>query len=611
MKAVADAQYKFTDSGDADQYGADLQAALTALKATQSQVVEDFSNAWAGAAQTYVKEVSDKKATWVDDATGDEADYVAAAATADATETASDAGAVAAMDGTLAGDEATFEIALEDQNVLLDGTQGSEEEALVHGEAEADAADEVAYGQAAADYSYAVWNNYAQQLAATASALAAASPNPSADPAVALANYYAAVAQDNADQVSADGTELVSEELQITAEEVWLGDQTEAASVDETNADDAAVQEEMVTLLPEEVQAVEDSDAALAASLGEDANVQAAYQTGAARAIAASYVDAADATRDYDQAMAKAMVTWEASVAASQKAYATGQETFPELEADNNAAGAKLNDDLQTALKIEQTADAEAEVTEAESIGGAQVTLATAQGADEVELATAEAEVADTLAGQTTTAEEALGSTISAENAGNAETVAGDQSEATTVEGSEEIDAQQQLGVEEVTAATNLATAQADYAIAMAQAQAAAAAAFAAANPSDATTFQSLYAQGYVTWLTDLKPAFIASAAGVAQASAQKEQDLLAADVDLADQERRTTSTSSPAKRPSRPQNRTRSRSKPTATRSPRPPTRDRTRSARRKPTRRRCSIWLRRHRRTSSTPPRPTRTKS
>src|SRR6185437_16250122 len=188
---------------------------------------------------------------------------------------------------------------------------------------------------------------------------------------------------------------------------------------------------------------------------------------------------------------------------------------------------AEAGTDAAAATAVYQASYSEALLGELAGYGGAEVDEATLIGEDEVTLTTAEAATADALAGETVEAQEALGTTISDENAANAEAVAGDEAGTTTDEGVEEIAA------EEVTSATNLAGAEADYAIAMAQVQAAAAASFAAANPSDAATFASLYAQGYVQWLTDLKPAFVADAAAVAQAAAQDEEDLVAADVEL------------------------------------------------------------------------------
>src|SRR5215469_10249316 len=72
----------------------------------------------------------------------------------------------------------------------------------------------------------------------------------------------------------------------------------------------------------------------------------------------------------------------------------------------------------------------------------------------------------------------------------------------------------------------------------MAQAGADAAASYAQANPSDAQAqFDSLYAQSYVTWLTALKPAFVANATAVANAAGNDEVALVTSDVTLADQE--------------------------------------------------------------------------
>jgi hypothetical protein len=61
---------------------------------------------------------------------------------------------------------------------------------------------------------------------------------------------------------------------------------------------------------------------------------------------------------------------------------------------------------------------------------------------------------------------------------------------------------------------------------------------YAEANPSDGQAqFDSLYAQGYVTWLTNLKPAFVANATAVAQAAGNDEVALVSTNADLADQE--------------------------------------------------------------------------
>src|SRR6185437_4440904 len=169
---------------------------------------------------------------------------------------------------------------------------------------------------------------------------------------------------------------------------------------------------------------------------------------------------------------------------------------------------AEAGTDAAAATAVYQASYSEALLGELAGYGGAEVDEATLIGEDEVTLTTAEAATADALAGETVEAQEALGTTISDENAANAEAVAGDEAGTTTDEGDEEIAAEAELAAEEVTSATNLAGAEADYAIAMAQVQAAAAASFAAANPSDAATFASLYAQGYVQWLTDLKQAF-------------------------------------------------------------------------------------------------------
>jgi len=252
-KADADANYNYTVSQDWDQYSSAEAAAAAAVLSADVAASKALAITSASDAETFENALADAKVGGVDDVTTAEDEYVAATATAGATATKADAQAAATMDGGLASDESTFEIDLEGANVTLDGADGTDQEGLVHDEAEADATDETAYGQATANYETSIWNNYAGQLGAIASATAAASSNPAADPAVALANYHAAVAQIEANQTGADGTELVSEEQQIAGEEVSLGDQTETASVDETNAADAAVQSETTTLLPEEV----------------------------------------------------------------------------------------------------------------------------------------------------------------------------------------------------------------------------------------------------------------------------------------------------------------------------------------------------------------------
>ncbi|HWB12674.1 MAG TPA: hypothetical protein VG826_25840, partial [Pirellulales bacterium] len=72
----------------------------------------------------------------------------------------------------------------------------------------------------------------------------------------------------------------------------------------------------------------------------------------------------------------------------------------------------------------------------------------------------------------------------------------------------------------------------------MAQIAADAAASYAQANPGDGQAqFDSLYAQGYVTWLTDLEPVFVANATAVADAAGADEVALVTTDVNLADQE--------------------------------------------------------------------------
>jgi len=416
--------------------------------------------------------------------------------------------------------------------VQFDTTDNSNEETLVHSQDEADSTDEVGYGQANATYQDAIWSNYATSVGNALSGV------PSGTPESALLQYYASIALDESNQVSTDGSDLVNEETQISGQEVTLGDETEAALVGQTNADDAAQQTEMGTLLSEEVQAVKNADADLTQAVGSDADAQAAYQTSVADAVAQFYQDKAAASQTHDNAVAAAMAAQVKGDASNWVAYLENNITLDQLNAENAADSDTMNAAVQAARVAELGGYGDAEITEATTIGTAEVTLATAQGADEVGLAGDEAQVADTLTGETVSAQETLGGAIADENTTDAETVAGDESDTTTNEGTEENSTEQGLAGEEVTTAGNLAGAQADYAIAVAQILAAAATGLSQADPSDGqAAFDALYADGYVTWLTDLKASFVADASGVAQAAATDEENLLAADVNLADQE--------------------------------------------------------------------------
>jgi hypothetical protein len=361
-------------------------------------------------------------------------------------------------------------------------------------------------------------------------------------PQAALAQYYATVAQIEANQVSTDGTDLVGEESQIAGQEVTLGDEEETASVDETLGVDGAVQTEMNTLLPEQVQAVKNADGDLAQAVTDDADAQAAYQTSVADAVAQYYQDKAAATRDdYDKALASAAASADESLE-PMWADVQFETTKPgEVSSALAAAAAAYNSAYVSARSTTLGGYGDAEITEATSIGAAEVALATTEGGDEVNLASEEAGVADTLAGQEASADETLVSTTGSVNATTAETVAGDEASTTSSEGDEEKTAQQQLSSEEVTTAGQIAGAQADYAISMAQIAAAALPMPAGEGPGtgalDQAGFSSRWAQGYVQWLSDLKPSFVADATAVAQAAAQDEEDTLAADVNLADEQ--------------------------------------------------------------------------
>src|SRR5487761_1591707 len=216
----------------------------------------------------------------------------------------------------------------------------------------------------------------------------------------------------------------------------------------------------------------------------------------------------------------------------------TGVPITENLAADIASVTASESSAVEAAQLSEIGGYGDAEITEAQTIGKAEIDLATAQGGDEVSLANEESAVADTLQSEKAAADETLGAALAGDGETDSETAAGDESNTTSIEGGDEIATQTQLAAEEATTAMNLAGAQADYAIALAQVASAAASAFAQANPGDGQAqFDLLYAQGYVTWLTDLKPAFVADATGVAQAAGQKEIALVSADVNLADQE--------------------------------------------------------------------------
>ncbi|HEV3022531.1 MAG TPA: hypothetical protein VGX76_08685, partial [Pirellulales bacterium] len=391
-----------------------------------------------------------------------------------------------------------------------------------------------------ANYEKALWTNYA-------SALLSSIPNPSSPtPESALATYYATVAQIEANQVSVDGTDLVNEVNQVSQEDVALGDQSELAAVNQTSVDDSAALTQLTTLLPEELNAVDNSDSAVVQAVDGEADAEAGYAGSVAEAIAKFYQDKAVASRKYDYATAAAGVAEVGTLAPDYAAYFvqvnSGGQVTENVGADNIAANAAYLSAVQSARQGEISSYGDAEITEAQAIGQAQKDLAKAQGDNEINLATKEETVNNTLEEETVAADETLGQTLDGENVSNAEGGAGEQVSATTIDGGYEVASEHALAIEEVATATQLAQAQAAYAVSMGQIAATAADAVyqqsvTSGSPDATAQFNALYADGYAQWLTDLSPVFVANATAVAQAAAVKEQALVADDVNLADQQ--------------------------------------------------------------------------
>ncbi|HWB12601.1 MAG TPA: choice-of-anchor D domain-containing protein, partial [Pirellulales bacterium] len=485
----ADVMMNATISGDASG----VQSQIAAANLTQLQAQEGASVTWAdtcaGDQATYMKSLADAKGGtsdepdtgWVAGITDAEAAYVAAAATAGAVETQSDAEAAAGMDETLALDEGSFEVELGDDNNTLDSSDGADQETLVHAEDECDAADEVGYAQANATYQDTLWSSYAGQLATAAAA---------GDPATAaLAQYYASVALHQSQEISTDGADLVGEVNELTQADIGLADEEEAASVDQAADDDAAMQTETTTLVPQEEQAVDDADGDLVQAATEDSDAQAAYETSVADAVAQFYKDKAAASRLYDYAAADAGVALVTTMAPHVADYVvqslSGQPITEDLGADGAAAIATYDESIHGALEDETTSYGDAEVAEATSIGEAQVALATSQGDDEVELTENEAQVSDTLESETLADDDTLNNAVTGDGETDAESAAGDEADTTSTEGTDEVATQELLAGAEATTAANLAGDQATYAITVAQIAADAAASYAQANPGD------------------------------------------------------------------------------------------------------------------------------
>jgi hypothetical protein len=555
LDAQADAMLAVTLSGSDAGVGAAMAAAALAQYQAEAAASVTWANTTAGDEATLMKSLADAKggdspslqgeseadeggsgAGWVAGMVDAEAGYVSSAATAGAVETQSDAQTAATMDETLADDEGNFQISLGDDGDTLDATDGTDEETLIHAEDECDAADEVGYAQANATYQNTLWSAYATQLQSLI-------PNPqSPTPESVLDQYYANVALHQSQEISTDGTDLVDEVESVTQADVALGDEEETASVDQTAADDAAQQSLTTTLVPQEEAAVDDADAVLVQAATADSDAQAAYETTTADAIARFYIDKGAASRVYDYAAADAGKAMEGAMAQPIADYSVeildGETPTVDIGADAAAADATYNTAMSGARVAEITSYGTAEVTEATSIGDAQVALATAQGDDEVTLTQNETQVSDTLETETLADDDTLNNTLTSDGETNDETGAQDESDTTTTEGSDEVTTQQSLANEEATTAANLAGDQANYAIAMAQIAAGTAASYAQANPSNGQAqFASLYAQGYVTWLTDLSSAFVTNATAVATAAGGDEVALVTSDVNLADLE--------------------------------------------------------------------------
>jgi hypothetical protein len=550
-QAVADAKsaHTYHDSADAANAGwtyawiaastdvsinanaSTYSTAMAAANATRVQALANTAVAWAGTSagdtQTYVQGMADIKRDWVAGATNAEAGYVSGAATAAATETKTDALAVAAEQTAEANDESNLEISIAQANTVWISGEGTADEGLTHGQAEADATDEVAYAQADADYQEATETNWANSWSQAASS----SPSP-------LASYYASVAQAEAQEIGVDETHVVAEVGTVTQANVSLTDDIESDSVTAANTTAGAIEFETSTFAPQQAQAAAQSATNVADTTAKDAFAQAALQSSAAGAAAKFYQDKAAASRGYDYAVAAADVALVNTLAPKYANWYvqlnTGVPITENLQADGAAASATLNTSLKTARNTETSGYGDAEITEATTLGAAEVTLATAAGADEVELQDEQAAVANTLAAQGALADETLVGTVSQATAGQAAGIAGDVAEWTETAGDAEKESVSGLGDDEVDLARKLAGAEADYAIADAQSQAAIAASFAQGATGGYGAFEALYAQGYVQWLTDLKSSFVANATAVAQDDADHREGLSAAAATLA-----------------------------------------------------------------------------
>ncbi|HET6880261.1 MAG TPA: hypothetical protein VFI31_08905, partial [Pirellulales bacterium] len=532
-KALADIDLGDEINGPSSGDAAARAAAWHAEHETQLQARVDWVTAASGDYQTEITTVADDKVQWVTNVTDHEAEYLATAADAQATETTTDAETAAAMDGTFADDESAFETALSSDGDAQTNADESDQQTLVHDEAAADAADQVAYAQAGADYEDALWSSYATSVGNALSGV------PSGSPEAALLNYYATVAGIQAAEVATDEAAVVADTQQLTAADVVESDQSEADAVlaaDE--AADAVGQAFQPDMADAQAQAVIQTADDEATSASADADAQAAYVAETSDAAAEYYQAKAADSRDYDVSVGAAGVTLAETEAADYQAYEEwGQQDPPDIDSEITAANAAYAAAKQTANLTLVEKQGDAEIAEATADGQDEETLAAALGGDEVSLATDLADINDTLSGESAVADEALVSTEDGD--GSAQTIddaqAGDHW--TIANGTAAEAMQTALGSAEVTAAAAIAGAEATYAVAVAQSNASAAAVGQAFQPDNsAAAFQAAFADEYVNWLEALTPAFIANATAVATDDAANQDAAATADVNLQDQ---------------------------------------------------------------------------
>ncbi|HEV3025785.1 MAG TPA: hypothetical protein VGX76_25100, partial [Pirellulales bacterium] len=298
---------------------------------------------------------------------------------------------------------------------------------------------------------------------------------------------------------------------------------------------------------PQEAAAASQLDTKVAQATGSDAAAEALYKSSVVNAAAQFYQDKAVASRKYDYATAAAGVAEVGTLAPDYAAYFiqvnSGGQVTENVGADNLAANAAYVSAVQSARQGEISSYGDAEVSDAQTSGQAEITLANSEGFDETNLANQQAAIASTLAAQGGQADEILVGTVSQANAEQAGGIAAAVADWTAKAANAEKDSVHDLGLDEVDLAAKLAGAEADYAIAQAEEQATLAASFAQGTTSAEAAFQALYAEGYVQWLTDLKPAFVANSTAMAQDDAQQRQNLETALDNLANQ-RATAETS-------------------------------------------------------------------